>query len=36
MGEPREIAPASLFLVSDDSNFVTAIELSVDWGAAQI
>jgi NAD(P)-dependent dehydrogenase (short-subunit alcohol dehydrogenase family) len=36
MGDPDEIAKAALFLASDDSSFVTAIELFVDGGRAQV
>ena len=36
IGEPSEIATAALFLASNDSSFVSGIELFVDGGAAQI
>ena len=36
MGRPEEITKAALFLASDDSSFVTGIELFVDGGRGQI
>src|SRR5579863_3253468 len=36
MGEPEEVAKAALYLASDDSSFVTGIELFVDGGRAQV
>ena len=36
LGTPDEIAKAVVFLASDDSTYITGIELFVDGGAAQI
>ena len=36
MGSPDEVANAALFLASDESSFVTGIELCVDGGMAQV
>jgi len=36
LGSPDEIAKAAAFLASDESSFITGIELFVDGGAAQV
>ena len=36
LGASEEVANAALFLASDDSSFITGVELFVDGGLAQI
>jgi NAD(P)-dependent dehydrogenase (short-subunit alcohol dehydrogenase family) len=36
LGNPDEVAKAAVFLASDDSSFITGIELFVDGGVAQV
>ena len=36
MGSPDEVAKAALFLASDDSSYITGIDLTVDGGATQL
>jgi NAD(P)-dependent dehydrogenase (short-subunit alcohol dehydrogenase family) len=36
MGTPDEVANAAVFLASEDSSFVTGVELFVDGGTAQV
>jgi NAD(P)-dependent dehydrogenase (short-subunit alcohol dehydrogenase family) len=36
LGNPDEVAKAVAFLASDDSSYITGIELFVDGGRAQI
>jgi NAD(P)-dependent dehydrogenase (short-subunit alcohol dehydrogenase family) len=36
MGRPEEIGNAAVFLASQDSSFVTGVELFVDGGMAQV
>jgi NAD(P)-dependent dehydrogenase (short-subunit alcohol dehydrogenase family) len=36
LGRPQELAAAALFLASDDSSFITGIDLQVDGGLVQV
>jgi NAD(P)-dependent dehydrogenase (short-subunit alcohol dehydrogenase family) len=36
VGQPDDVARAALFLASDDSSFITGIELFADGGMAQV
>jgi NAD(P)-dependent dehydrogenase (short-subunit alcohol dehydrogenase family) len=36
IGRPEEIATTALFLASEDSSFITGVELCVDGGMAQV
>lgn len=36
IGRPQELATAALFLASDDSSFITGIDLQVDGGLVQV
>jgi NAD(P)-dependent dehydrogenase (short-subunit alcohol dehydrogenase family) len=36
LGQPDEVAKVAVFLASDDSSFVTGIELFADGGIAQV
>ena len=35
-GKPEEIAAAVVFLASDESSFITGVDLAVDGGMAQV
>lgn len=36
MGKPEEIAAAAVFLASEESSFITGIDLSVDGGIVAV
>ena len=36
MGKPEEIASAAVFLASDESSFITGIDLPVDGGSVAV
>jgi NAD(P)-dependent dehydrogenase (short-subunit alcohol dehydrogenase family) len=36
LGRPEELAAAALFLASNDSSFITGIDLQVDGGLVQV
>jgi NAD(P)-dependent dehydrogenase (short-subunit alcohol dehydrogenase family) len=36
MGDPEEVASAAVFLASDESRYISAIDLSVDGGLVAV
>jgi NAD(P)-dependent dehydrogenase (short-subunit alcohol dehydrogenase family) len=36
LGKPEKVASAAVFLASDESNFITGIDLPVDGGAVAV
>jgi NAD(P)-dependent dehydrogenase (short-subunit alcohol dehydrogenase family) len=36
LGRPEELASAALFLASEDSSYITGIDLQVDGGLVQV